>query len=33
MSHALLLVPDFLLILCGFVLCRWTSPSFSDFRG
>jgi malonate transporter and related proteins len=25
MSHALLLVPDFLLILCGFVLCRWTS--------
>ena len=24
MSHALLLVPDFLLILCGFVLCRWT---------
>ena len=25
MSHALLLVPDFLLILCGFVLCRWTA--------
>ena len=25
MSHALLLVPDFLLILCGFALCRWTS--------
>ena len=24
MSHALLLVPDFLLILCGFVLCRFT---------
>jgi malonate transporter len=25
MSHVLLLVPDFLLILCGFVLCRWTA--------
>jgi malonate transporter and related proteins len=25
MSHALLLVPDFLLILCGFALCRWTA--------
>jgi hypothetical protein len=25
MSHALPLVPDFLLILCGFVLCRWTA--------
>jgi malonate transporter len=25
MSHALLLVPDFLLILCGLVLCRWTA--------
>ena len=25
MSHALLLVPDFLLILCGFVLCRFTA--------
>jgi len=25
MSHALLLVPDFLLILVGFVLCRWTA--------
>ena len=24
MTHALLLVPDFLLILCGLVLCRWT---------
>lgn len=25
MSHALLLVPDFLLIFCGFALCRWTA--------
>ncbi len=25
MSHVLLLVPDFLLILFGFVLCRWTA--------
>ena len=25
MSHALLLVPDFLLILFGFALCRWTA--------
>jgi predicted permease len=25
MAHTLLLVPDFLLILCGFVLCRWTA--------
>jgi predicted permease len=25
MSHALLLVPDFLLILGGFMLCRWTA--------
>jgi predicted permease len=25
MAHALLLVPDFLLILCGFVLCRFTA--------
>ena len=25
MSYALLLVPDFLLILCGFTLCRWTA--------
>jgi hypothetical protein len=24
MSHLQLLVPDFLLILCGFALCRWT---------
>jgi len=25
MSHALLLIPDFLLIALGFVLCRWTA--------
>jgi len=25
MSHVLLLVPDFLLIVCGFALCRWTA--------
>ena len=25
MSHALLLIPDFLLILFGFLLCRWTA--------
>ncbi len=25
MSYALLLVPDFLLILCGLALCRWTA--------
>jgi malonate transporter and related proteins len=33
MSHALLLVPDFLLILCGFVLCRWTGLSRSVWDG
>jgi malonate transporter and related proteins len=33
MSHALLLVPDFLLILCGFALCRWTSLSRSVWDG
>ena len=33
MSHALLLVPDFLLILCGFVLCRWTSLGRSVWDG
>ena len=25
MSTALLLLPDFLLIACGFCLCRWTA--------
>lgn len=33
MSHALLLVPDFLLILCGFVLCRWTGLGRSVWDG
>ena len=33
MSHALLLVPDFLLILCGFVLCRWTALDRSVWDG
>jgi malonate transporter and related proteins len=33
MSHALLLVPDFLLILCGFVLCRWTGLNRSVWDG
>ena len=33
MSHVLLLVPDFLLILCGFVLCRWTSLDRSVWDG
>jgi malonate transporter and related proteins len=33
MSHALLLVPDFLLILCGFALCRWTSLGRSVWDG
>jgi predicted permease len=33
MSNALLLVPDFLLILCGFVLCRWTSLSRGVWDG
>jgi hypothetical protein len=33
MSHALLLVPDFLLILCGFVLCRWTALNRSVWDG
>ncbi len=33
MSHALLLVPDFLLILCGFVLCRWTTLDRSVWDG
>ncbi|MBX3645049.1 MAG: AEC family transporter [Rubrivivax sp.] len=33
MSHALLLVPDFLLILCGFVLCRCTALNRSVWDG
>jgi predicted permease len=33
MAHALLLVPDFLLILCGFVLCRWTALDRSVWDG
>ena len=33
MSHALLLVPDFLLILCGFALCRWTALGRSVWDG
>ena len=33
MSHALVLVPDFLLILCGFVLCRWTGLGRSVWDG
>lgn len=33
MAHAGLLVPDFLLILCGFVLCRWTSLDRSVWDG
>ena len=33
MTHALLLVPDFLLILCGFVLCRWTALDRSVWDG
>jgi predicted permease len=33
MAHALLLVPDFLLILCGFVLCRWTALNRSMWDG
>ena len=33
MSHTLLLVPDFLLILCGFVLCRWTALDRSVWDG
>ncbi|MGL6111197.1 MAG: AEC family transporter, partial [Rubrivivax sp.] len=33
MSHALLLVPDFLLILCGFALCRWTALNRSVWDG
>jgi predicted permease len=33
MSHAFLLVPDFLLILCGFVLCRWTALDRSVWDG
>jgi hypothetical protein len=33
MSHALLLVPDFLLILCGFLLCRWTALDRSVWDG
>ena len=33
MSHALLLVPDFLLILCGFALCRWTALDRSVWDG
>jgi malonate transporter and related proteins len=33
MAHALVLVPDFLLILCGFVLCRWTALDRSVWDG
>ena len=33
MAHALLLVPDFLLIICGFVLCRWTALDRSVWDG
>jgi malonate transporter and related proteins len=33
MSHALLLVPDFLLILCGLALCRWTALDRSVWDG
>ena len=33
MSHALLLVPDFLLILFGFMLCRWTALGRSVWDG
>jgi predicted permease len=33
MTHALLLVPDFLLILCGLVLCRWTALGRSVWEG
>jgi len=33
MAHALLLVPDFLLILCGLVLCRWTALDRSVWDG
>jgi predicted permease len=33
MTHAWLLVPDFLLILCGLVLCRWTALGRSVWEG